>query len=80
MTPSCKLVWVFLSASADKAGEVGISIESMCASLGLSRGTVIDAIRALVKAGCVQRVRLGRQHTPNVYRVVQQPLFLMAVA
>lgn len=80
MTSSAKLVWLFLSAQAGDRTVTGVSIATMCASLHMSHRAVIDGVRALVDAGSVERIRLGRYHSPTMYRIVEQPTFLAAVA
>jgi hypothetical protein len=76
MTSSAKLVWLLLAARAGERAAVAVSIDEMCASLAMSHRAVIDGIRKLVDVGVVERVRLGRYHSPTLYRVAEHPRFL----
>ncbi len=80
MAPSSKLLWVFLSAHAGTRGLTEMSIETMAGALEMTPKTITHAVRELVDASLIERVRLGRYHTPTLYRVAVQPRYLDKVA
>jgi len=80
MTPTMKLLWLFLFAQAGEGGCVQVSIETMCDRLALRPQSVVRAVRALVDKGHIERIRLGRYHSAAIYRVVEQPAYLDKVA
>ncbi len=69
LTARQQMVIDFLASKADAEGYVAASTREILRSMGLAKGTIVDACLALETKGYLRIVARGRGVVPNTYRV-----------